>query len=190
MNALLATAAEIQEFLQRSNERFCFIGGVALQRWGEPRFTRDVDITLLCPFGKEAPCADKLLAAFTPRITDARMFALQNRVLLLRGTSGIPIDIALGAIPFEERCIDRATAFEFGEVSLMTCSAEDLVVLKAFAGRDQDWVDIESIAIRQSGRLDWPGIFTELAPLAELRGGVQTMERLQKIKDASHGSIA
>ncbi|MBY0270322.1 MAG: nucleotidyltransferase [Burkholderiales bacterium] len=190
MNALLATAAEIQEFLQRSNERFCFIGGVALQRWGEPRFTRDVDITLLCPFGQEASCADRLLAAFTPRIPDAKAFALQNRVLLLRGASGIPIDIALGAIPFEERCVDRATSFRFGNVSLKTCSAEDLVVFKAFAGRDQDWVDIESIAIRQSVRLDWSGIFAELKPLAELRDGVQTMERLQHIKEVSCGDGA
>ena len=47
MNALLAAAAEIQSFLRRTDERSCFIGGMALQRWGEPRFTRDIDLTLL-----------------------------------------------------------------------------------------------------------------------------------------------
>ena len=67
MNALLATAAEIHDFLQRAGERFCFIGGVALQRWGEPRFTRDVDLTLLCPYGAQTRCAERLLAAFAPR---------------------------------------------------------------------------------------------------------------------------
>mgnify|MGYP000558883654 CR=1 FL=1 len=30
MNALLATAAEIQNFLQQAGERFCFIGGIAV----------------------------------------------------------------------------------------------------------------------------------------------------------------
>jgi hypothetical protein len=44
MNALLATAAEIQNFLKQAGERFFFIGGVALQRWGEPRLTRDVEV--------------------------------------------------------------------------------------------------------------------------------------------------
>jgi len=55
MNALLEAAAEIQHFLLNAGEKFCFIGGVALQRWGEPRFTRDVDLTVLCPY-ELPPC--------------------------------------------------------------------------------------------------------------------------------------
>lgn len=183
MNALLATAAEIQHFLQRAGERYCFIGGIALQRWGEPRLTRDVDLTLLCPYGAEAQAVERLLAGFAPRMPDASTFALQHRVLLLRGKSGVPIDVALGGIPFEERCVDRASDFDFGEVRLLTCSAEDLVVLKAFAGRERDWADIESVVIRQSRRLDWPLVFEELAPLAELRGGDETAARLRRLRE-------
>lgn len=37
MKPLFEAAAEIQEFLQRAGKQFCFIGGVALLRWGEPR---------------------------------------------------------------------------------------------------------------------------------------------------------
>ena len=183
MNALFQAADEIQRFLHNGDERFCFIGGVALQRWGEPRFTRDVDLTLLCPYGAEAAVAANLIAAFSPRIPDAQAFAQQNRVLLLRSSSGIPIDIAFGAIAFEERCVARATVFDLGGVRLLTCSAEDLVVLKAFAARDRDWADIESVAARQSRRLDWPLIFREFAPLAELREGTQATVRLDALKD-------
>ena len=183
MNALLEAAAEIQSFLRDADEKFCFIGGVALQRWGEPRFTRDVDVTLLCPYGAEAVPAARLIAAFSPRIPDAQLFAQQHRVLLLRSSSGIPLDIALGAIPFEERCVERATEFDLGGIRLLTCAAEDLVVLKAFAGRDRDWADIDSIAARQSRRLDWPLIFNEFAPLAGLREGSQAMARLTSLRD-------
>ena len=182
MNALFATAAEIQNHLKHAGERFCFIGGVALQRWGEPRFTRDVDLTLLCPYGEETAAVERLLAGFSPRIPDAREFALQHRVLLLRGTSGVPIDIAFGGIPFEERAVERASEFDFGEIRLLTCSAEDLVVFKAFAGRERDWADIESIAMRQSQRMNWALIYEELTPLAELRGGAATMNRLQRLQ--------
>lgn len=182
MNALLETAAEIQSFLQRAGERFCFIGGVALQRWGEPRLTRDVDLTLLCPYGAEAQTAERLLAGFSPRIPDAHAFALQHRVLLLRGTSGVPIDVALGGIPFEERCVGRASEFDFGDVRLLTCSAEDLVVLKAFAGRDRDWADVESVVIRQSHRMDWSLVFAELEPLAAVRGGAEITSRLRRLR--------
>ncbi|MGH8634427.1 MAG: nucleotidyl transferase AbiEii/AbiGii toxin family protein [Burkholderiales bacterium] len=182
MNALLAGAAEIQSFLRRADERFCFIGGIALQRWGEPRLTRDVDLTLLCPYGAEERAVDRLLASFATRIPEARAFALQHRVVLLSSESGVPIDVALGGIPFEERCVARASEFDFGEARLLTCSAEDLVVLKAFAGRERDWADVESVVIRQSHSLDWPLVFEELAPLAEVRGGAEIAARLRRLK--------
>lgn len=135
MNGLLGAADEIQRFLRKSNQRFCFIGGIAVQRWGEPRATRDVDLTLFCPFGKETEMVDRVLDSFSARIEGARDFAVRNRVLLVASAAGIPIDIALGGIDYERRCIGRASEFDFGGVSLLTCSAEDLVVLKAFAGR-------------------------------------------------------
>lgn len=189
MNALLQAAIEIQQFLRNAGESFCCIGGVALQRWGEPRFTRDVNLTLLCPYGAEAAPAARLVAAFSPRIPDAQAFAQQHRVLLLRIASGIPVDIALGAIPFEERCVARDTAFDFGGARLLTCSAEDLVVLKAFAGRDRDWADIESVAARQARHLDWPLIFREFTPLAGLREESQAMTRLIALKDKFSGRL-
>ena len=36
------------------------------------------------------------------RAADAAEFALRNRVLLPQSEKGIPIDISLGALPFEE----------------------------------------------------------------------------------------
>jgi len=36
-----------------------------------------------------------------------------------------------------------------------TAAAEDLVVMKSFAGRDQDWIDVRGILLKQGGTLDW-----------------------------------
>ena len=185
MNALLQAAAEVQQFLRNAGERFCFIGGIAVQRWGEPRLTRDVDLTLLCPYGAEAPAAQRLLASFAPRIPDAAAFAARNRVLLLNSAGQVPIDIAMGAIPFEERCVERASEYDLGGATLLTCCAEDLVVMKAFAGRDRDWADIQSIASRQGPALDWALIFEEFAPLAALREGQEANVRLRAIKGSA-----
>lgn len=183
MKPLLAAAEEIQRFLRGAGERFCFIGAVALQRWGEPRFTRDVNLTLLCPYGAEAGPVNRLLSAFAPRIPEARDFAFRNRVVLLRSRSGIPIDVALGALPYEERCVSRASEFDFGEGALVTCCAEDLIVLKAFAGRERDWADIESVVIRQHRRLDWDLVFAELKPLAAVRASPGLLARLRGIRN-------
>ena len=51
MKALFHLAAQVQDIFLAQKWRFCFIGGIALQRWGEPRVTVDVDISLLTGFG-------------------------------------------------------------------------------------------------------------------------------------------
>ena len=170
MIELIRVAADLQTFCEARRWRFCFIGGLALQRWGEPRETVDVDVTLVTGFGGEEPFIAALLDRYDGRVPDAAGFACANRVLLLRAASGVGIDVALGGLPFEERIVERASLFPFpGDVLLRTCSAEDLVVLKAFAARGRDWVDIEGIIVRQAGTLDWRYIDEQLAPLAALK---------------------
>jgi len=53
VNPIFAAALEIQAFCQAHGFHFCFIGGLALQRWGEPRLTQDVDLTVISGFGRE-----------------------------------------------------------------------------------------------------------------------------------------
>ncbi len=97
MNAVFAAASDLHRFCVERRWEFCFIGGVALQRWSGPRQTLDADITLLTRFVHEEEYVDTLLAGFSSRRPDAREFALRARVLLLRHPSGVGPDIALGA---------------------------------------------------------------------------------------------
>lgn len=181
MKSLFHAAAELQSFLLEQKWRFCFIGGIALQRWGQPRLTVDIDLSLLTGVGREKDYIDALCSHYRPRIPDAPEFALQNRVLLLKTENRIPLDIALAGFPFEETVIDRATDYKFlDDVWLRTCSAEDLVVLKAFADRTRDWADIETILTRQGGSLDRGFITEQLTPLCDLKDEPQILD---KIKD-------
>ena len=184
MKNVLQTALEIQAWLVARNWRFCIIGGVAIQRWGQPRVTQDVDLTLLTGFGGEEVFVDLLLAAFAPRIANAREMALRSRVVLLQDTSGIGIDIALGAVPFEERAIARASWFALGDgQKLLTCSAEDLVVHKLFAGRPQDWADLEQILARQKCVMNFDLIREEVLPLLELKEAADSWDRFLALRD-------
>jgi len=116
-------------------------------------------------------------------MSDARSFALKSRVILAQTATGIPIDVALGALDFEHRCVKRASEFDFGSgLNLDTCSAEDLVILKTFAGRGQDWVDVEYVLVRQRRTLDWRMIERELAPLLDLSGTPGNLEMLTKLR--------
>jgi hypothetical protein len=177
---VIKAASELQAVCQAQGWQFCFIGGLALQRWGEPRETVDVDLTLLTGFGGEGPFIKVLLNHFEGRLTDAAQFALERRVLLLRSSKGVGLDVALGGLPFEELVVRRSSHFDFPpKIALRTCSAEDLVVLKAFAGRGQDWVDVERIIVRQTGKLDWTYIREQLRPLAELKEMPEILEQLE-----------
>ena len=181
MTELIRVASDLQQFCAARRWRFCLIGGLALQRWGEPRETVDVDLTLLTGFGGEEPFILALLDRFEGRVDDPAGFARTNRVLLLRSASGVGIDIALGGLPFEESVVSRATVFAFpGEVRLLTCSAEDLIVMKAFAARGQDWVDIEGVIIRQTGTLDWAYVDEQLSPLVALKDAPEILTELAK----------
>jgi hypothetical protein len=61
---LFEAARELQVFCDSRCWRSCFIGGIAVLRWGEPRVTRDVDLTLLTGFGAEDIFIDALLAVY------------------------------------------------------------------------------------------------------------------------------
>ncbi len=179
---VLDAAQEVEDFCRKQNWRFCFIGGVAVQRWGQPRVTADADLTLLTGFGDEASYIDTLLMQFKARRPDARRFALLNRVLLLHATNAVGIDIGLGALPFEEHTIERASIAEIAPgYSLTTCCAEDLITHKAFAGRPQDWLDVETILMRQNRKLNLQIVWEELTPLAELKEEPEILERLRAL---------
>jgi len=170
VNPLFAAAAGVQAFCAARGWRCCVIGGLAVQRWGEPRQTRDVDFTLLTGLGGEEQFIDPILAEYAGRLPDARRLAVERRVLLVESRDGVPIDVALGGLPFEARVIARSTPFDFEPgATISTCSAEDLVVLKAFAGRVQDWLDVEGIIVRQGRALTRALVLDELGPLLALK---------------------
>ncbi len=183
MTPLFVAAAELRDVCEAHGWQYSFIGGLAVLRWGEPRETVDVDLTLLTGFANEQQFVSTLLEAFESRIPDPARFADINRVLLLRSSSGVGLDIALGGLPFEQLVVERSTPFTYpSDIVLRTCSAEDLVVLKAFADRAKDWVDVEGVLIRQAAGLDWEYMRRQLAPLAELKEAPDLVTRLERLR--------
>lgn len=175
MNLQLEAAWQIHRFLTTRRIPYAIIGGLAVQYWGEPRFTRDLDVTLLVPYESEKGLLSEVLAHFAPRITDALDFALKNRVLLIRTEKGCDVDISLGVPGYEEKVMARTVDFNIGGGrTVKLCSAEDLIIHKAVAGRPQDCTDIEGIVLRQGRRLDgayiqhWLKIFSRILETEEI----------------------
>jgi len=178
---LLQAAIEVARFLEERGMRYFVIGGLALQHWGEPRLTRDVDITVLAQPGDLEPFVDVVLNMFSPRIPDARAFALRHRVVLVQTRDGVPVDLSLGIPGYEEEAWGRAVRVEFPGVGrLRIVGPEDLIIHKCVAGRPRDVEDVEGILIRQRLKLDLElvrGWLDEFRPVVDTHDPRDAFER-------------
>ena len=125
------------------------IGGIAVIARGVPRLTVDADATV---WGEQVDLDDlfRVLGQYQiiPRIQDAFQFAQERQVLLLRHEpSGTPIEISIAWLPFEREALEKATPVWFGGIEIPVATAEDLVIYKALAWRDQDRSDIERLIV-------------------------------------------
>lgn len=146
------------------------IGGLAVVARGVPRLTIDIDAVV------DAESLDvgslwKILrdAGLEARVTDAARIANERLVLLLRhATSGVPVDLSLGWMPFERAAMERATTVDLDGVRLPVATPEDLVVLKAVAWRGIDKSDITELIVRHHAGMDFQRMRATLARFFEV----------------------
>ena len=141
--------AALSRAMSRLGRPWMIIGGLAVIVHGAPRSTLDADATVA---GSGLPIEDLLAAligeGFTTRIPDALRLARTAHVLIVRHEpSGIPADISLAWLPFEEDALARAKTLEFAGVALPFVQPEDLLVYKLLADRPRDLDDAERMLI-------------------------------------------
>lgn len=160
------------------------IGGVAASLLGRPRATRDVDAVAWAPgIDGAALLAAAAASGLQPRIDDPLAFAKTSGVLLLRhAATGIDVDVALASLPFERDAIARARPTTVGGVTVPLVTPEDLVILKAVAGRPRDLVDIEAV-LAATPKLDrrrvrrWVRAFADALEMPEVASAVERLLR-------------
>jgi hypothetical protein len=81
VNGQFEAAWQLHRFLIERHIPYVIIGGIAAQRWGEPRLTIDVDLAILPPPDGEERALREIAAVFPPRLKDAVSFAVEHRVL-------------------------------------------------------------------------------------------------------------
>jgi predicted nucleotidyltransferase len=163
------------------------IGGVAASLLGRPRLTRDVDALVLGDaIGWERILESMRRYNIAPRIDDPLEFAHRTRVLLLRHIpSSVDVDISLGALPFEQEVVERASSLEVGAIRVRLPSVEDLVIMKALARRPRDWSDIEGLLdVNPELELDrvrtWLREFASVLEMPEIQEDFERMLRQRR----------
>jgi hypothetical protein len=148
-------------------------GAQAVLHWGRPRFTEDVDVTVLAGTIDAAELISRLKeAGFERRAEGTPAFVARTRVLpLLHAATGWPLDLVLGGPGLEEDFLQRSVAVEVGPgVQVQMIAAEDLIVTKVLAGRPKDLEDAHGILTAQGARLDANAVRAMLVMLEDALG--------------------
>src|SRR5213595_663295 len=77
------------------------IGGFAVTVWGEPRFTRDLNVTVSVPDEGLSSGIDLFCSQFASLVADPHRFVAETRVLPIL-VQTVPVDLVFAAVPYEE----------------------------------------------------------------------------------------
>ena len=139
------------------------IGGQAVLLHGEPRLTRDIDVTLGLPPEDLPPVLALLPGIDLTPLVDPEAFVRETMVLPCRHPSGVRVDFVFSCTPFERQAIERAVPVALCGQVVRFASAEDLVIhKKVFAGRPRDLEDARTVLLKRPD-LDLEYIRTWLA---------------------------
>lgn len=139
--------------LKASRVPYMVIGGQAVLLYGEPRLTRDIDITLGIGTDQyETILALARLLGFKILVDNPEDFVQKTKVLpFMDQKSGIRIDFIFSFSPYEKQAIERARTVTFDSASAVGVQfalLEDIVIHKVIAGRPRDIEDVKSILLK------------------------------------------
>ncbi len=115
---------------------YMIIGGQAVLIYGDPRFTRDIDITVAATpedVGRVLKLVENLNLKVL--VDDVEEFVKRTWVLpAYDPESGFRVDFIFSWTPYERQAIRRATTKSVEGYAVRFASPEDLIVLKIISG--------------------------------------------------------
>ncbi len=145
--------ARLGATLNESNLPYMIIGGQAVLLYGEPRLTRDIDITLgvgIDHLGALLETIKKIPLKSLPE--DVTEFVKRTMVLpVIDESTGIRVDFIFSFTPYESQAIGRANHIRILGQDISFASVEDLIIHKIFAGRPRDMEDVRIILLKNQG---------------------------------------
>lgn len=128
---------------------YMIIGGQAVLLYGEPRLTKDVDVTL----GADLDQLPEMLRLVEQMrfdvLVDPETFTRQTMVLPCQDPeTGVRVDFIFSFSAFEQEALRRVNCVVIGNTEVCFAAVEDLIVYKMVAGRPRDLEDVKSVLNR------------------------------------------
>ena len=168
---------DLATLLDQNKIQYMVIGGMANAKWGRPRATLDIDVTVWVQEHE----IKGLISIFENqnykfRVTNPIEFIEETRVLPLKTPEEQNIDMIFGALAFEQNAVERAIKVKIGDGFVKFCTAEDLILLKIISDRPQDLEDVKGILEFQKHALDYSYLDPRIMELATLLENPEIME--------------
>ncbi|MEX0642117.1 MAG: nucleotidyltransferase [Pirellulales bacterium] len=169
---LQITLADAIQLLEAQQILYALVGGMAVSVRGQPRATVDVDLVIAADVERALALAAVLDdTSFAPLFGNVSEVVERAFILPLRHRhTHVKVDLALGLSGFEKQALARAQRVELAGTTVSIATTEDLIVMKAFAGRPQDEQDLEALVVAQGKQLDWEYCLRVAAELGESVG--------------------
>ncbi|MGH7495995.1 MAG: hypothetical protein ACREOO_26885 [bacterium] len=169
-------------YLAQKKIPYAIIGGVAVQKWGEPRATKDVDLTISIPIEKTEKFIANISRSFKGRASDLHAFARRTRVVPIYASNGCSVDISLALPGYEDAVMQRTQSFKLApRKTVRVCSAEDLIIHKVVAGRPQDLIDLRNVIFRHGEALDHAYIRAWLKEFSLILETDEVLQRFERV---------
>ena len=131
---------------------YMVIGGQAVLLYGEPRLTKDIDITLGADLDRLGDVLRLIQSLNFKPLVDPDVFTKQTMVLPCADSgSGIGVDLIFSFTPYEQQAMARVKTVKVGGAEIRFASVEDLIVHKMIAGRPRDLEDVKSVLLKNAG---------------------------------------
>jgi hypothetical protein len=140
----------ISSELKRRHIPYMLIGGQAVLLYGEPRLTRDIDITLGVDVDKLHDIIS-LIGDLSLKILpdNVENFVRETMVLpAIHEETGMRIDFIFSFSPYERQAIARARKVRMLDQDVYFAAPEDVVIHKIVAGRTRDMEDVRGILLK------------------------------------------
>lgn len=181
MTELDAALFEMTGLLDELHLDYMLIGGLAVGLWEEPRVTLDVDLTIWVE-PEEFESRVEMFAKRLPlRTAKPLETARRLRLLPVRASNGVPVDLLFAAWPIEKQAIGRAVTLKIHGKPVRVAPLDYLLFLKLISERLKDLEDAEKLLRHHRGKVDLGWLERELAQLAESTGQPEMLNRFRRM---------
>jgi hypothetical protein len=127
------------------------VGGQAVLLYGEPRLTRDIDVTLGIGPDRHAEIVKLAVDLGWRVLVDTPADFVQMSLVLpcADPESGIRVDFIFSFSEYERQALERVRRVPMGKTEVCFAAVEDLIIHKLVAGRPRDLEDVRNLLLKR-----------------------------------------